>query len=384
MLAPPRNDDQRHHVGCPLDGLGLSRYRAHLLFCPALHEPPHTPPAEERHAKQLVLFQCFCELPRGPGEREPKFYVLGARVSAPGDRRPIMDRKGVYREIEEVLGVVQEFIKALPDSTLEMERRLFKRGQIEEGPIPNKYCELIGLAIASVTKCRYCTYFHTEFAKLNGASQAEIEDAVSSYFRSWAIGVYHLRPPWIAADRTIAERGSPDAYPRSRRNRHDEPQQAKQRLALVALPAHRLEPPPGLRSSSVRGCFCLPSTSVIRKAEPPLGYVDRAERTPARNGNRRARRRRRSSTISRMTPSARRFVSKPSWTSEPTRPASKSRRRTRTSWISIDMSSTVNGTINFGHAQVDHVIAIGRLTSLSRRAVCGRGVRLDDLEMKKL
>jgi AhpD family alkylhydroperoxidase len=89
-----------------------------------------------------------------------------------------MNRKDVYRDIEQMLGVVPEFLKRLPDSTLEMEWQLFKRSQIEEGPIPNKYRELMGLAIASVTKCRYCTYFHTEFAKLNGASPAEIEDAI--------------------------------------------------------------------------------------------------------------------------------------------------------------------------------------------------------------
>ena len=53
-------------------------------------------------------------------------------------------------------------------------------------------------------------------------------------------------------------------------------------------------------------------------------------------------------------------VSKPSWTSGSTQPALKSRRRRWTDWICIDMSSTVNGTINFGRAQVDHVIAISR------------------------
>ncbi len=89
-----------------------------------------------------------------------------------------MSRKKVLEEIEETLGVVPEFLKALPESTLELEWQLMKRSQLEEGPIPNKYRELIGVAISAVTKCRYCSFFHTEFAKLNGASQAEIEDAV--------------------------------------------------------------------------------------------------------------------------------------------------------------------------------------------------------------
>jgi len=89
-----------------------------------------------------------------------------------------MIRKQVYREIEETLGLVPSMFKALPDSTLELEWNLFKQTQLAEGPIPNKYRELIGLAMAAVTKCRYCTFFHTELAKLNGATDEELEDAV--------------------------------------------------------------------------------------------------------------------------------------------------------------------------------------------------------------
>jgi AhpD family alkylhydroperoxidase len=55
---------------------------------------------------------------------------------------------------------------------------LFKRVQFDEGAIPNKYRELIGVAISAITKCRYCSFYHTEVAKLNGATDAEIEDAV--------------------------------------------------------------------------------------------------------------------------------------------------------------------------------------------------------------
>ena len=89
-----------------------------------------------------------------------------------------MDRKQVYKEIEETLGLVPTFFKVIPDSTLEMEWHLMKRVQMEPGAIPNKYRELIGLAMAATTRCKYCTFFHTEMAKLNGATDAEIEDAV--------------------------------------------------------------------------------------------------------------------------------------------------------------------------------------------------------------
>jgi len=89
-----------------------------------------------------------------------------------------MNRSQIYKEIQETLGIVPSFFKTIPDSSLELEWSLFKRVQLEPGPIPNKYRELIGLGIAATTKCRYCALFHTEAARMNGASQEEIEDAV--------------------------------------------------------------------------------------------------------------------------------------------------------------------------------------------------------------
>ncbi len=89
-----------------------------------------------------------------------------------------MSRQQVYREIEDMFGLVPSMFKEMPDSSLEMEWRLFKKVQLDESPIPNKYRELIGVALAAATKCRYCEFYHTELAKLNGATDAEIEDAV--------------------------------------------------------------------------------------------------------------------------------------------------------------------------------------------------------------
>ncbi|OGR15583.1 MAG: hypothetical protein A2X81_19220 [Desulfobacterales bacterium GWB2_56_26] len=89
-----------------------------------------------------------------------------------------MDREKVYSEMRETLGLVPSFFKLVPDATLELEWRLFKQVQLETSVIPNKYKELIGIAISGITKCRYCALYHTELAKLNGATDAEIEDAV--------------------------------------------------------------------------------------------------------------------------------------------------------------------------------------------------------------
>ena len=89
-----------------------------------------------------------------------------------------MKRDEVYREIEQMMGLVPTMFKALPDSSIEEEWQLFKKVQVEETAIPNKYRELIGVAVAAIMKCRYCSYYHTEIAKLYGATDAEIEDAI--------------------------------------------------------------------------------------------------------------------------------------------------------------------------------------------------------------
>lgn len=89
-----------------------------------------------------------------------------------------MTKKEVYEDIEQMFGIVPSFMRNVPESTVELEWNLFKKVAIEESKIPSKYKELMGLAIASVTKCKYCTYFHTELAKLFGATDEEIEETV--------------------------------------------------------------------------------------------------------------------------------------------------------------------------------------------------------------
>lgn len=91
-----------------------------------------------------------------------------------------MNRTQVYAQIEEQFGLVPTFFKMIPDSSLELEWTLMQRVQLDEGAIPNKYRELIGVGIAATTRCPYCIYFHTSLAKLHGATDAEIEDAVHS------------------------------------------------------------------------------------------------------------------------------------------------------------------------------------------------------------
>jgi AhpD family alkylhydroperoxidase len=89
-----------------------------------------------------------------------------------------MNRDQIYQEIEETFGLVPAFFEVLPDSSLELEWELYKRVHVEEGPVPHKYRELVGLGMAAAMKCPYCLFYHTEMAKLHGATEAEIEDAM--------------------------------------------------------------------------------------------------------------------------------------------------------------------------------------------------------------
>jgi AhpD family alkylhydroperoxidase len=106
-----------------------------------------------------------------------------------------MDREQIYNEMEQTFGLVPDFFKMIPDSSLEMEWELFKRTELEESPIPNKYRELIGVAIAGATRCRYCAFYHTEVARLFGASEEEIENAsrYAKFSMGWSTYVNSLQ-----------------------------------------------------------------------------------------------------------------------------------------------------------------------------------------------
>lgn len=88
-----------------------------------------------------------------------------------------MDRMTIDHEIEETLGLVPTFLHDVPDFLIESEWQSFKRLELAETAIPNKYKELIGLGVSGATRCRYCAYFHTEAARLFGATEAEIAEA---------------------------------------------------------------------------------------------------------------------------------------------------------------------------------------------------------------
>ncbi len=92
------------------------------------------------------------------------------------------------KEIETTIGSVPDFMKALAEDVLIQEWPLFKKYVLGESKIPAKYREMIGLAIASNTRCPYCTFFHTAAAKLHGASDDELQEIyfLASFTGRWS------------------------------------------------------------------------------------------------------------------------------------------------------------------------------------------------------
>jgi AhpD family alkylhydroperoxidase len=86
-------------------------------------------------------------------------------------------RQDVYKELKDALGLVPQWIEQMPEGVLQgfwVQARDF---WLKETKIPNKYKELIGVAVSGATRCKYCALFHTEAARLFGATDDEIAEA---------------------------------------------------------------------------------------------------------------------------------------------------------------------------------------------------------------
>jgi len=89
-----------------------------------------------------------------------------------------MAREAVEREMEELLGTVLSVFDRVPEELVDAEWQRFKRAQFGETLIPNRCKELIGVAVAAVLRCPYGLRLHTELARLHGATDAEVAEAV--------------------------------------------------------------------------------------------------------------------------------------------------------------------------------------------------------------
>ncbi|MBA3462343.1 MAG: carboxymuconolactone decarboxylase family protein [Deltaproteobacteria bacterium] len=85
----------------------------------------------------------------------------------------------VTAEVQKTLGFVPDFVKQLPQALVANWWHGVTTFQMNPTTkLDGKTKELIGLAVAAAAPCEYCIYFHTEAARLNGASEEEIKEAV--------------------------------------------------------------------------------------------------------------------------------------------------------------------------------------------------------------
>ena len=111
-----------------------------------------------------------------------------ALVSTPAAAQD-MSAQAAYQDIEKTLGIVPGFFKAFPESGIAGAWAEFKGVQLNpKTKLDAKTKELIGLAVAAQIPCHYCVYFHTAVARANGATDAEIQEAVAmaSITRHWS------------------------------------------------------------------------------------------------------------------------------------------------------------------------------------------------------
>jgi AhpD family alkylhydroperoxidase len=106
--------------------------------------------------------------------------VENAKKSAPAPAAiNVVDAKTARQDIERTLGFVPEFLGSVPDSVLPGAWHELKTLKLSTSTkLSAKYKALIALAVGSQVPSRACILSETEFAKLAGASDREINEAV--------------------------------------------------------------------------------------------------------------------------------------------------------------------------------------------------------------
>jgi AhpD family alkylhydroperoxidase len=115
--------------------------------------------------------------------------TAAAEGPSPLAHKPHPAADAARADIKSTLGFVPGFLGTVPNSALPGAWEEMKSLQLNQNTaLSCKVKELIGLAVAAQVPCKYCTYAHTEFAKLNGANEAELGEAVviAALTRHWS------------------------------------------------------------------------------------------------------------------------------------------------------------------------------------------------------
>lgn len=113
--------------------------------------------------------------------------VLSVPAAAQAEESP--ESRKANAEMKQMLGTVPSFLRVVPDGITGPFWELLKGVQLNPNTaLDGRQKELIGVAVAAQVPCAYCVYFHTEAAKLNGGTAAQVQEAIviAGVARHWS------------------------------------------------------------------------------------------------------------------------------------------------------------------------------------------------------
>jgi AhpD family alkylhydroperoxidase len=101
-------------------------------------------------------------------------------------------RETVEQEMKEVLGRAPALLDRVPDELLEADWQLLRLPFVDDSLIPGRGKALIGVAVAAAIRCSSTVRLHTELARVHGASDAEVAEAVhlAALVAGWSIRMH--------------------------------------------------------------------------------------------------------------------------------------------------------------------------------------------------
>jgi AhpD family alkylhydroperoxidase len=83
------------------------------------------------------------------------------------------------QELNETFGFVPSFARVIQPAETKLWWSAVRDFQLsDKTALDGKVKELIGLGVAATIPCHYCVLFHTEAARLNGATDQEIQESI--------------------------------------------------------------------------------------------------------------------------------------------------------------------------------------------------------------
>jgi len=139
---------------------------------PAQPTPAQPTPAQPNSAQPAPMEPA-------PAEPQQNGTPQNGTMKAPPSTAMATHDPTVLRDIETTMGFVPQWLRSIPPALLPGFWQGLKSLQMSsETKLDMKTKELIGLAVAAQIPCDYCVMFHTQAARMNGATDQEIQEAV--------------------------------------------------------------------------------------------------------------------------------------------------------------------------------------------------------------